>query len=47
MQPGAAVASQPTVVPVDFERVVSMSWNGPLDGAVRQLAETIGYRAAD
>jgi hypothetical protein len=44
MQPGAAVASQPTVVPSELERVVALSWNGGLDGAVRKLADTIGYR---
>jgi hypothetical protein len=46
MQPAAAVASQPTVVPGELERVVAMSWNGALDGAVKKLADTIGYRAA-
>jgi defect in organelle trafficking protein DotD len=46
MQPAAAVASKPTVVPGELERVVAMSWNGGLDGAVRKLADTIGYRAA-
>jgi hypothetical protein len=45
MQPVAAVASQPTVVPGELERVVAMSWNGALDGAVKKLADT-GYRAA-
>jgi len=45
MQPVAAVASQPTVVPGELERVVAMSWNGALDGAVRKLADTVGYRA--
>ena len=46
MQPAAAVASKPAVVPGELERVVAMSWNGGLDGAVRKLADTIGYRAA-
>jgi hypothetical protein len=45
MQPAAAVASKPTVVPGELERVVAMSWNGALDGAVRKLADTVGYRA--
>jgi hypothetical protein len=45
MQPTAAVASKPTVVPGELERVVVMSWNGALDGAVRKLADTVGYRA--
>jgi len=44
VQPAAAVASQPTVVPGELERVVAMSWNGGLDGAVRKLADTVGYR---
>jgi defect-in-organelle-trafficking protein DotD len=46
MQPSAAAASKPTVVPGELDRVVSMQWNGPLDGAVQRLADTIGYRAA-
>ena len=46
MQPAAAVASKPAVVPGELERVVAMSWNGGLDGAVRKLADTIGYRTA-
>ena len=45
VQPQAAVAAKPTVVPGELDRVVAMSWNGGLDGAVRKLAETIGYRA--
>src|ERR1700761_3437602 len=44
LQPAAAVASQPTVVPGELDRVVAMSWNGGLDGAVRKLANTGGYR---
>ena len=43
MQPAAAVASKPTVIPGELERVVAMSWNGGLDGAVRKLA---GVRSA-
>jgi DotD protein len=46
MQPAAAAASKPAVVPGELERMVAMSWNGGLDGAVRKLADTIGYRAA-
>lgn len=45
VQPEAAVAAKPTVVPGELDRVVAMSWNGALDGAVKKLAETIGYRA--
>ena len=44
MQPTTAVASKPAVVPGELERVVAMSWNGALDGAVRKLADTVGYR---
>ena len=44
MQPAAAVTSKPAVVPGELERVVAMSWNGGLDGAVRKLADTVGYR---
>jgi defect in organelle trafficking protein DotD len=43
MQPSAAIASQPTVVAGELDRVVSMQWNGPFDGAVKRLGETIGY----
>jgi defect in organelle trafficking protein DotD len=43
MQPSAATASRPTVVAGELERVVSMQWSGPLDGAVKRLGETIGY----
>jgi hypothetical protein len=45
MQPSAVVAEKPTVVAGELDRVVSMSWNGGLDGAVTRLADTIGYRA--
>ncbi len=44
MQPSAAVQPKPTVVAGELDRVVSMQWNGGLDGAVRRLSETIGYR---
>jgi defect in organelle trafficking protein DotD len=43
MQPSAAIASQPAVVAGELDRVVSMQWNGPLDGAVKRLGEKIGY----
>jgi defect-in-organelle-trafficking protein DotD len=46
IESSAAVASKPTVVAGELDRVVSMQWNGPLDGAVRRLGETIGYRTA-
>jgi len=44
IEPSAAVASMPTVVPGELDRVVSMRWNGALDGAVKRLGQTIGYR---
>jgi defect-in-organelle-trafficking protein DotD len=46
MRPNPAVASQPAVVAGELDRVVSMQWNGPLDGAVKRLGETIGYGTA-
>ena len=46
IEPSGAVASKPTVVAGELDRVVSMQWNGALDGAVRRLGETIGYRTA-
>jgi defect in organelle trafficking protein DotD len=42
MQPSAAITSQPAVVAGELERVVSMRWSGPLDGAIKRLGETIG-----
>ena len=46
IEPSAAGASKPTVVAGELDRVVSMQWNGALDGAIRRLAEMIGYRTA-
>jgi defect in organelle trafficking protein DotD len=46
MEPSAAIASQPVVVAGELNRVVSMQWNGPLEGAVKRLGETIGYGTA-
>jgi defect in organelle trafficking protein DotD len=46
MQPSAAIAFQPAVVAGELNRVVSMRWNGPLNGAVKRLGETIGYGTA-
>jgi defect in organelle trafficking protein DotD len=43
MQPSA---SRPAVVAGELERGVSMQWNGPLDGAVKRLGETISYSTA-
>ena len=44
IEPSGAVASQPAVVAGELDRVVSMQWSGALDGAVRRIGETIGYR---
>ena len=41
--PAAQPAPATPVVPADLNRVVSFSWNGPLDKAVAQLALSIGY----
>ena len=38
VQPRASVASLPAVVAGKLDRVVSMQWNGSLDGAVKRLA---------
>ncbi len=46
IEPSAAAASKPTVVAGELDRVVSLQWNGALDGAIRRLGETIGYRTA-
>ena len=46
IEPSAAAAAKPAVVAAELDRVVSMSWNGALDGAVRRLGDTIGYRTA-
>jgi|HubBroStandDraft_1064217.scaffolds.fasta_scaffold00063_43 defect-in-organelle-trafficking protein DotD len=35
--------SEAPVVPAELQKIVSFTWQGPLDGAVRQLADTIGY----
>jgi hypothetical protein len=43
IEPGAA-AAKPAVVAGELDRVVSMQWSGALDGAVKRLADTIGYR---
>lgn len=33
----------PPVVPGELDKVIAFEWQGPLDGAVEQLAKTIGY----
>ena len=44
IEPGGAAAAKPAVVAGELDQVVSMQWSGALDGAVRRLADTIGYR---
>jgi len=46
IEPTRAVAAKPPIVAGELDRVVSLQWNGPLDGAVKRLAETIRYRTA-
>ena len=46
MEPTAAAEEKPKVVAGELDRVVSMQWDGSLDGAVGKLAKTIGYRMA-
>jgi defect in organelle trafficking protein DotD len=46
IEPSRAVAAKPPIVAGELDRVVSLQWNGPLDGAVKRLAETIRYRTA-
>ena len=42
LMPGVAASSQP-VLPEDLQRIVSFKWSGPLDQAVAELAQSIGY----
>ena len=32
------------VAPAELQRLVSLTWNGPLDAGVKSLADRIGYR---
>jgi defect-in-organelle-trafficking protein DotD len=41
--PPAPTSPTTPVVPANLNRVVSFSWNGPLDQAVAKLALSIGY----
>ena len=36
-------ACGPVIVPGELDRVVAFEWNGPLDGAVKKLADEVGY----
>jgi len=40
---GPVAAAGPAVVPGELDRVVALEWNGSLDGAVRKLADEVGY----
>jgi defect-in-organelle-trafficking protein DotD len=46
IEPTRAAVAKPPIVAGELDRVVSLQWNGPLDGAVKRLAETIRYRTA-
>lgn len=46
MSPHQVSRAAPPVVPGELDKVVSFEWNGPLDGAVQKLADTIGYTVA-
>jgi defect in organelle trafficking protein DotD len=39
----AAPATQQAVLPDPLQKTVSFTWNGPLDGAVSKLAQSVGY----
>jgi defect-in-organelle-trafficking protein DotD len=43
LTPTPVTTSAGQVIPADLERVVSFSWNGPLDQAVAKVALRIGY----
>ena len=43
LTPTPVTASAGQVIPEDLQRVVSFSWNGPLDQAVAKVALSIGY----
>jgi len=43
MNPAPAQAAAEPVLPAELQQRVEFSWNGPLDGAVRKLADSIGY----
>ena len=41
--PAPVAWSDNPVVPAELQKVVTFAWQGPLDGAVRHLAASIGY----
>ena len=44
-QHGSAGPARP-VAPAELQRLVSLTWNGPLDEGVKTLADRIGYHFA-
>lgn len=43
MVPTLRIAQADPVVPAELQKIVSFEWHGPLDGAVRKLADSVGY----
>lgn len=43
LTPTPVTTSAGQVIPEDLQRIVSFSWNGPLDQAVAKVALSIGY----
>jgi defect in organelle trafficking protein DotD len=43
LMPTPVTTSAGEVIPEDLQRIVSFSWNGPLDQAVARVAQSIGY----
>ena len=43
LTPTPVTTSAGQVIPEDLQRIVSFSWNGPLDQAVAKVAQSIGY----
>ncbi len=46
MRVNPALRAAPRIVPGELDKVVAFEWDGPLDGAVAKLAQTIGYSVA-
>lgn len=44
--PDGYAGALPRVVPAELDKVVSFEWNGPLHGAVAELAKSVGYRVS-
>ncbi|MDE1905058.1 MAG: DotD/TraH family lipoprotein [Rhodospirillales bacterium] len=43
MNPTVTPPPQQAVLPDPLQKTVSFTWNGPLDGAVSKLAQSVGY----